>query len=1189
MKIRKLVLGVVLTLLAGLAQAATIVVTTAADTMDSDGLCSLREAMLNAENADQSGSTDCPGGSVAGNMIVFDESLHGSTIFLANQEFPHITRPLEIIGPERGNPSALTIDAGAASRVFVVRGANEVMLSDLTLTNGRTFSETSPGSTVYIADGSVVRMERIHVSHGIAQGAGNSGGAIAVVDSSLEIEEGVFLFNQASGSGGVIFSSNSELEIVDTLAGINAASGRGGVVHAVGGKVAIVGSGFSANTTSGESAFGGALFMDGADLDMINTDLSGNVTMGVNAHGGGLYLRNANLTIVGGAIEGNVVQGAGSNGGGISTFNADVMLSGGCHILDNTTQQANGWGGGMRIGGGGLEMSNCLVSGNQTFGNNAHGGGIYVIDGNAVIENSQLVGNQTHGDSAQGGGIRVRDGDLTMTDSLVENNATNGVSGHGGGIHHRTGETDLQRIRVSGNQTIGDGGQGAGIYLRESELTLFDAWIDNNQASNARGAGLALLDGLYSIERATISGNHGTDHGGGLMVAGSQLWIVNSTISGNELEGGTGSALFGDRSDIELIHVTVADNINPPGILSHLYVFGEEENRAELTLYNTLIFNNRCGANDFGTISGDGNMGTHSSCPAQVVPAAAIDIKPLADNGGFAPTHELDIGSLAINAAGNCSAAFGVDEDQRGAGRPGGSSSACDVGAFETDQPPAPVDLSVALSIDPPFAAAGEQVEILIDVSNQSDSWASEVEAQINLGSALILQSADHDSGTFDPGTGLWTVGLVGPEEKQTLSLTVELATSGTRDVAVLVSGFQPDPEPGNDQASAEVMEPPPPAEIVVNTLRGHTASDGLCGLHEAIINANNANQSGSVHCAAGSAGLNAIDFHPDLMGGVIQLEQDLPPINANLSITGPGLAPDSLTILGSAEVQGIFAVPGPVTFELRYLTLSGGQNLTGNLPGGALRASGGSVISLATMKISSNSTRGNSSHGGGVAVEDAVLSVIDSEFTDNEVLGGSARGGALFASNATVSIERSTIANNRAQWSTGGGIHLAESSELSMVNSTISGNRSPAGGAGMYVAHSVARLTHSTVAWNIAGPPNLSLPQGIFVFASAEQPGELILENTLLVQPSADQITCASPSAFASVSSTGSLSTHAGCFGVATPVSDIALLPWLTTVGSLKPMRWARTVSPSRQPAIAPATSGSPRTSAASRARVAA
>lgn len=50
-------------------------------------------------------------------------------------------------------------------------------------------------------------------------------------------------------------------------------------------------------------------------------------------------------------------------------------------------------------------------------------------------------------------------------------------------------------------------------------------------------------------------------------------------------------------------------------------------------------------------------------------------------------THAIGADSVARDAAGNCLADFGILTDQRGEPRPGLLSSACDIGAFEYQDP----------------------------------------------------------------------------------------------------------------------------------------------------------------------------------------------------------------------------------------------------------------------------------------------------------------------------------------------------------------------------------------------------------------------------------------------------------------------------------------------------------------------
>jgi len=80
------------------AYAAGLIVNSLDDTIADDGACTLREAITNADNDDQSGSTDCAPGSGA-DTITFSVS---GTISLGST-LPEITSEMTIDG--RGNPS----------------------------------------------------------------------------------------------------------------------------------------------------------------------------------------------------------------------------------------------------------------------------------------------------------------------------------------------------------------------------------------------------------------------------------------------------------------------------------------------------------------------------------------------------------------------------------------------------------------------------------------------------------------------------------------------------------------------------------------------------------------------------------------------------------------------------------------------------------------------------------------------------------------------------------------------------------------------------------------------------------------------------------------------------------------------------------------------------------------------------
>ncbi|MEE4637659.1 MAG: choice-of-anchor Q domain-containing protein, partial [Wenzhouxiangella sp.] len=1120
--------------LSGPLLAATIVVNTVVDTIDeSDGACSLREALINAANNDESGSRNCTAGDGGTDIIVFNGLPTNATIALTGGVLPAITGDLEILGPDPDNPGRLTIDAQNVSRILEITGGR-LTLSGLTLTNGTTDKEDEPGGAMHISGGADVSLQDLFITDNATEGGNSPGGAIYAVNAAqLSLSNVQMARNQAlAASGGAIFVSGTALSVVDSVLGQNAASGRGGAIHAVGSQASITGSVLVQNSTSGDSSFGGALFMDGAGLIMSGTELSNNATSGANSHGGALYLRNATLTVSGGIFDSNGVSGAGANGGAISTVGAEVNLSGGCQLIGNSTLQGNGWGGAMRIGTGNLEIDTCSISSNRTHGEDAHGGAIYVITGNATIVNSDIVGNETNGAGAQGGGIRVRDGNLTVQDSLVQTNSTAGAGARGGGIYHRNGQSRLTRVEVISNTTAGLDAHGAGVYLLESDLELEHGRIANNRIDgSAVGAGMGLFTGNFVIEGVTFSANIGTGSGGAIHVADGPLRIINSTISANAVSTGTGSAVFGNRSDVELLHVTVADNINPAGNLSHLYVTGSDPDaRASLTLNNSLVIGNRCGLGTLSSISVAGSLVTDASCIGEVVPAEALAIEPLADNGGFAPTHALSAGSIAISAAGNCPVDFSVTEDQRGLPRPGGSSSSCDVGAYESQSPQDPVDLQASLLINPAAAQPGQTLSVLVDITNASTRWASGVEVGLDIGNALLIQNADFSVGEIDAGFETWTIGLLAPQQTVSLALTVELAASGSREVVVSLLGDQPDPDTSNNLASQTVLEAQPSVNLLVNTLADNQVVDGFCSLREAMLNAENADQSGSIDCLTGGFASNTIEFHPDLIGGTIVLSgQALPEISRTLEILGPVPGdPSGLTIDADAQSR-IFVVRQAQGVLLSDLQLVNGRTAAAGQFGGIVLIEDNAEISLFNVQLRDGQTTvGINSAGGALAAIDSELALVQVSVIDNRSSGP---GGGLFVQDSMFVIEASTVANNLSE-RFAGGLYFSRS-DGQVRNSTVSGNENQAGGgAGIYLGAGQVDLIQSTVGFN-QGPSASS--SGLIAFASGGLPAQLNLTGALLLETNCSGNVLADAA---------TLSTRTGCNAEVLPLELLSVGP---------------------------------------------
>ena len=878
----------------------------------------------------------------------------------------------------------------------------------------------------------------------------------------------------------------------------------------------------------------------------------------------------------------------------------------------------------------------------------------------AFLRNLTLTNGRTDELNQPGGGLWSRNVDLTLRDVDIRDNRTTGSSSMAGGVWISGGQVELIDSRVSDNTAQNAGG---GVMITDGELTLVRTTVAGNQATSA--GGIRLVNSTLSADASIISNNSSSGAAGGLSVDTSVANFLNSTISGN-MAATAGGAMYVDRGDVSLVQSTVAFNTGSTNY--GIFLFAMEDEPASLYLTNSLVLQAEpaqvaCSApSEYATIIGGNSLATHAGCTGVATPLASINPGPLADNGGPTLTHALLAGSVAIDAGGDCVADRGLDEDQRGEPRPGGESSACDLGAYEAQEVQLQADLALTKTVLPTEAATGETVVFNLSVNNLGPDEASGVVVVDELPAGFSYLDSTADQGSYDSATGLWTVGSLANGASAGLSIEAVVTTSGPylntasvsaetfdpdlsnneaeaevsivepqADLAVSkqvnpaqaevgasvtftviaanlgpdnatgvlvidqlpdgyeyvessatqgsfdagtghwqigsldnggsatltlqatvtamddylnsasISGDQVDPNAGNNTASAGITLPPELADpIVVTTSLDVVSEDGLCSLREAIINANNANQSGSADCGAGAASLNLIHFHSDLIGSTIELEGTLlPSLTRPLIIEGPASGnPDGLILDGQSLGRVLVATTG-ADLVLRDLTITGGL-ATGSSSGGGVSVNNAD-LELARVVIRENAT--GTGAGGGLSVSSGALTITDSSIVGNQATG---LGGGMQLTNVVGEIRGSTIAGNEAG-NSGGGVSLQNSS-LTLINSSVSDNSTAGQGGAMQVISSTVSIIHSSLVFNLSD----QLIQGISLLGSETHPASLELLNSLVVQSAPDEVAChAGP--HSALNGTGSLSSDTACPGDVATLEALAIGP-LEDHGGLTP-----------------------------------
>ncbi len=502
--------GGVLLLTQSTAYAATITVDSLDDTVAGDDVCTLREAIENAnDDADGQPHADCDAGNPAGeDLIVFDVD---GMIVLAS-ELPQIDGDLVIDGGDD-----IEIDGSSSTRILTL-GDAALTLQAITLRNGQT--DEAGGAVLSASGGALTVIDSSFIANNAPGGGATAetgaGGAIAVLDGTLAVSGSTFTSNGAEADGGAIYAAGS-VEIDDTVFDDNAsAAGNGGAIWAESpdepDQLDLTGVTFISNRSA---LSGGAVY-------------TGNHTIGegitaedneAEEHGGVLYIAGSDLDVVDSTF---VLNAAGESGGAI------YLDSGNADIQNSTFEENEAIG-----SGGALYTEDATVEVLATsFELNVAG-----VDGGAISGNestltavlSEFYINEATGN---GGAIavtaRVESGvELLMEDSTLGGNfATNG----GGVFLGVDSGSEITGSTLTGNRASVHGGA---IY-NESELAVWNSTFTENEAIEEGGA--LLSGGLLELRNATFHENE-ADVGGAIRTLEDSDTDITNTVVAASVEG----------------------------------------------------------------------------------------------------------------------------------------------------------------------------------------------------------------------------------------------------------------------------------------------------------------------------------------------------------------------------------------------------------------------------------------------------------------------------------------------------------------------------------------------------------------------------------------------------------------------------------------------------------------------------
>lgn len=415
------------------ANAANIItVNSTEDSLMSDGVCSLREAIKNANEMSETTKGDCnPGG--YSTMIQFSSNLAGQSINLTqigDESIGHsafsISKDITIVGDAiKGIRIVRDVNA-SQMRLFVIQTTGQLTLENVTISD-------------FIALGK-------NGSYGGGGGGGAAGFGGAIYNKGqLTVKNSAFTNNKAQGGNG-------------GGQGNSLAGGGGG-----GGQLGDGGPGSSTSSSTSNPRVGG---LGGLPRAATYTLTGGdNGIYGGGGYGG--YGYNALSAVAQNGGDGGF--GGGGGGGGAN--------QNGCG--------GDGGDGGFGGGGGGAGAYNpsgyCYARSESIPGIGGFGGG----SGSLMSNDGYIRAGAGGGGAGMGGVIFQESGKLNLLNVTFSNNhviSGNSALGLGSAIFIYNGELQANFITASNNKSSSN--SGAALYLYNGTININNSILFNNSISN---------------------------------------------------------------------------------------------------------------------------------------------------------------------------------------------------------------------------------------------------------------------------------------------------------------------------------------------------------------------------------------------------------------------------------------------------------------------------------------------------------------------------------------------------------------------------------------------------------------------------------------------------------------------------------------------------------------------------------
>ncbi len=464
------------------------------------------------------------------------------------------------------------------------------------------------------------------------EGAGSSGGAIALLYSTSTVTGGTFSGNSAY-FGGAIQQNAGTLTVTGSYFTGNSSVGEETTAYSPGGgalelhsgaETNVSGSTFTANT----AMYGGAIYNDTFKTAVSTASVTDGVfdRNSATLKGGAIY-NYANLTLTDSVFSGNfIVEDEETTwvsfGGAIAnTLNGTLTVTGGKFTSNSGVQ--------------GGAIATFITYGSEDTAD-------------LTVTNADFAGNE----AMYGGGIYIQTGKADATTVTGGTFTANSASYGGGAICRCYGVLTVTGSEFAGNSAGNDGGA----------ISFWDSWDTTTSVTDAKFTGnTAPYGGAISHSWASspiaITGSTFTANGGKKTLQGGAIWNDSYstgvvTISGCTFDGNTaaeGGAVYnaGNMKLENVVLATASDTVVNAGSLaiSGANTFlADVVNSGKLTL--SVAASDTPLLNDLGKITGDGSILLKLSADALAAGTAFA-----AAAGTFSGSLDLKVGDVASGDA----------------------------------------------------------------------------------------------------------------------------------------------------------------------------------------------------------------------------------------------------------------------------------------------------------------------------------------------------------------------------------------------------------------------------------------------------------------------------------------------------------------------------------------------------------